>query len=209
MAWQAPWIRAKRRSSSLPSRWLAAAQASFKMAKAWMRSGGIFSSPMGKFSRLRWVWAPQSLSAGTATWPMVSCSMRYSMVDSSLLAEICWWSRLGPALRGPTVIGRWLRWNHCRVDPATWVPRRRPRGSPAFFGRKPEERTPGASPWTPGFDGRSLPLAGFCGGCLCNGRGAISSDMLRPIWDAFSGKNMLKSILAKESSQIRVRRWVP
>ena len=24
-----------------------------------------------------------------------------------------------------------------------------PAGSPAFFGRKPEERTPGASPWTP------------------------------------------------------------
>ena len=29
------------------------------------------------------------------------------------------------------------------MGPATWFPRRRPRGSPAFFGRKPEERTPG------------------------------------------------------------------
>ena len=31
----------------------------------------------------------------------------------------------------------------------------------AFFGRKPEERTPGASPLNPGFYGRSFPLAGF------------------------------------------------
>ena len=69
------------------------------------------------------------------------------------------WGERGP---GASVIGRWLRWNRCRVDPATWVPRRLRRGSPAFFGRKPEERTPGASPWTPGFDSRSFPLAGFC-----------------------------------------------
>ena len=58
------------------------------------------------------------------------------------------WGERGP---GPSVIGRQFRWNHCRVDPATWVPRRLRRGSPAFFRRKPEERTPGASPWTPGF----------------------------------------------------------
>ena len=58
---------------------------------------------------------------------------------------------MGRKRAGPSVIGRWLRWNRCRVDPATWVPRRLRRGSPAFFGRKPEERTPGASPWTPGF----------------------------------------------------------
>ena len=33
--------------------------------------------------------------------------------------------------------------------------------------------------------------------------------MLRPIWNAFSRKNMLQSIFAKESLQIRARRWVP
>ena len=32
--------------------------------------------------------------------------------------------------------------------------------------------------------------------------------MLRPIWDAFSRKNMLKSIFVKESSQIRARKWL-
>ena len=53
---------------------------------------------------------------------------------------------MGRKRAGPSVIGRWLRWNRCRVDPATWVPRRLRRGSPAFFGRKPEERTPGLCP---------------------------------------------------------------
>ena len=53
---------------------------------------------------------------------------------------------MGRKRAGPSVIGRWLRWNRCRVDPATWVPRRLRRGSPAFFGRKPEERTPGICP---------------------------------------------------------------
>ena len=41
-------------------------------------SRGMVSSPMGKFCRLRWVWAPQRCSAGTCTSPMVSCSVRYA-----------------------------------------------------------------------------------------------------------------------------------
>ena len=56
----------------------------------------------------------------------------------------------------------------------------------------------------PGFYGRSFPLAGFCGGCLCNGRGTISSEILRPIWDAFSRENMLERIFPKESFQNRL-----
>ena len=32
--------------------------------------------------------------------------------------------------------------------------------------------------------------------------------MLKPIWDAFSRENMLKSIFPKESPQIRVRKWL-
>ncbi len=38
------------------------------------------------------------------------------------------------------------------------------RGSP-FLPRN-GERGPGLRPWTPGFDGRSFPLASFCRGCL-------------------------------------------
>ena len=71
------------------------------------------------------------------------------------------------------------------------------------------ERGPGLCPWTPGFDDRSLSLAGFWDRCLWYVRGAVTSGILKPIWDAFSRKNMLKSIFAKESSQIRVRRWAP
>ena len=63
--------------------------------------------------------------------------------------------------------------------------------------------TPGASPWTPGFYGRSFPLAGFCVGYVWTGRRAVTSGIPTPIWNAFSGKNMLKSIFAKEGSQVR------
>ena len=56
---QAPGMRSCRRSSSFPSRWLAAAQASFKVAKARMRSRGIFSSRWGSF--------PSSAGSGPPT----------------------------------------------------------------------------------------------------------------------------------------------
>ena len=70
------------------------------------------------------------------------------------------------------------------------------------------ERGPGLRPWTPGFDSRSFPLAGFWDRCLWYVRGAVTPGILKPIWDAFSRKNMLKSIFAKESLQIRARTWV-
>ena len=38
-----------------------------------------------------------------------------------------------------------------QVSTCEVVSRPTPGGGPAFFGRKPEERTPGASPWTPFF----------------------------------------------------------
>ena len=90
---------------------------------------------------------------------------------------------MGRKRAGSPVIGRWRRWNRCRVDPATWVPRRLRRGSPAFFGRKPEERTPGASPWTPGFMARLLPLARF-GVCatLSRWRGYYGTHVRALIW---------------------------
>ena len=60
------------------SAWLALAAASFKTPKALVISRGMVSrpTPMGKFSWLRSVCAPQYLSAGTLTSPMESCSMR-------------------------------------------------------------------------------------------------------------------------------------
>ena len=54
---------------------------------------------------------------------------------------------MGRKRAGSPVIGRWLRWNRCRVDPATWVPRRLRRGSPTFFeesrGKEHQGQAPG------------------------------------------------------------------
>jgi len=66
----------------------------------------------------------------------------------------------------------------------------------------------GAPPLDPRYYGRSFPLADFWDRCFWYDSGAITSDMLRPIWGAFSGKNMLKSIFAKDSPQIRARKWL-
>ena len=52
-------MASRRFSSSLPSVALANAADFFKMAKARMISFGIFSVPMGKFSKLLCVCAPQ------------------------------------------------------------------------------------------------------------------------------------------------------
>gem|GEM_PF-5863564 len=69
-------IRPARSGVSTPSCSLALAAAFLRMANASMICGGIFSVPMRKCSRLRWVWAPQWQSAGTAISPMESCSIR-------------------------------------------------------------------------------------------------------------------------------------
>ena len=56
-----------------------------------------------------------------------------------------------PGRRGSSVVDRWSRLDRRRLATCEVVSRPAPGGGPAFFGRKPEERTPGASPWTPGF----------------------------------------------------------
>lgn len=61
---------------SVPSSQFAWAADFLRMAKAEITSGGIFSVPMRKFSKLRCVWAPQYLSQGTRISPMESCSFR-------------------------------------------------------------------------------------------------------------------------------------
>ena len=85
-------------------------------------------------------------------------------------------------------------------------PRRLRRGSPTFFEESRGKEHQGQAPG-PHFYSRSFPLAGFWDCCLWNGRGAIATGILKPIWDAFSRGNILESIFAKESLQIRVRTW--
>ncbi len=41
-----------------------------------MTPTGMRWPPMWKFCRLRWVWAPHSMSAGTSIGPMESVSLR-------------------------------------------------------------------------------------------------------------------------------------
>ena len=55
------------------------AAAFLSTANARMISMGMTPSPMRKFSRLRWVCAPQYLSSGTSTGPIVSDSVRVPM----------------------------------------------------------------------------------------------------------------------------------
>ena len=86
------------------------------------------------------------------------------------------------------------------VDGAEATLGRLPGGGP-HFSREMGKKRAGASPLDPGVHGRSFPLAGFWVGCLWCVRGAISSGMLRPIWDAFSRENMLESILRKKVSK--------
>ena len=66
-------------SDRRPSRAFARAAAFLSTAKARMTSRGMRSVPMGKFSWLRSVCAPQRAFAGTRISPIESCSMRYSM----------------------------------------------------------------------------------------------------------------------------------
>ena len=134
-------------------------------------------------------------------------------------------------------IGRWSCRDRRRLAPARWVPARSragerrgtayplggrgsseasgrsaplprlPGGGP-HFSREMGRKRAGAPPLDPRYYGRSFPLADFWDRCFWYDSGAITSDMLRPIWGAFSGKNMLKSIFAKDSPQIRARKWL-
>ena len=56
--------------------WLVSAAAFLTMPKARMTGRPKRCPPILKFWRERCVWAPQYLSAGTSTWPMLSDSMR-------------------------------------------------------------------------------------------------------------------------------------
>ncbi len=68
----------------LPRSALTWADASFRIPMARMSGLGIRSSPMGKWWSDRAVWAPQYRSAGTSMAPMLSVSVRVSVVSPLL-----------------------------------------------------------------------------------------------------------------------------
>ncbi len=69
----------------LPRSALTWAEASFRIPMARISGVGIRSSPIGKWWRERAVWAPQYRSAGTSTAPMLSVSVRVSLMCALLV----------------------------------------------------------------------------------------------------------------------------
>ena len=80
-----------------------------------------------------------------------------------------------------------------------------PAGSPAFFGRKPEERTPGASPWTP-FLWPLVPTRSFWR-WKRSGRvvGLFRSPSAYPDLETFFHKMLFQHIFPGNASQIGLR----
>ena len=73
------------------------------------------------------------------------------------------------------------------------------RGSP-FLPRNGEKEGRGCAPG-PRFHGPLVPTRWFGDGWLWYGRGAITNGILKPIWDAFSGKICWKAFLRKKGSK--------
>ena len=108
---------------------------------------------------------------------------------------------------------RW-RWG-LQYVPYGWVARKPPlgrsapgapparRGSP-FLPRNGEKEGRGFAPG-PRFHGRSFPLAGFWDRCIWYGGGAITTDILKPIWDAFSSKKYAKKAFLRKNVSAPLR----
>ena len=104
--------------------------------------------------------------------------------------------------RGPSVIGRRFRWNRCRVDPATWVPRRLRRGSPTFFeesrGKEHQGQAPGPRGSWPAHS-RSLVLGIVVFGTIVGLFPPVCQDRFgthfrgKICWKAFLRKKVSKS----------------
>ena len=108
---------------------------------------------------------------------------------------------MGP---GALAAGRWSLLGLPQVRTCDVGSRPTPGGSPAFSGESRRKERRGLRPLDPRvFYHRSFPLAGFCVGYVWTGRRAVTSGIPTPIWNAFSGKNMLKSIFTKEGFQVR------
>ena len=90
----------------------------------------------------------------------------------------------GPLAGGPVLDQR-------RPRPARWFPARSRAGIRLSLKARTCKGRGGVAPAPRGGAAR-FPLARFGGCCPGSVRGAISSGILRPIWNAFSSKNMLK-----------------
>ena len=85
--------------------------------------------------------------------------------------------------------GRWSGFGPAQVQTCNVGSRPVPGGGSRLSLEKARtQRVAGEDPRPPFFRARSFPLARFGGCCPGSVRGAVSSEILRPIWDAFPGK---------------------
>ena len=73
--------------SNAPESLLTCAHAAFRRPIARICADSKPRPEIGKFSTARWVCARHSASLGTCTSPIVSCSMRYSVMKSTFFVE--------------------------------------------------------------------------------------------------------------------------
>ena len=87
------------------------------------------------------------------------------------------------------------------------LPRLPGRGSPLL--PRNGEKEPGLRPWTPGIMAARSHSLIFWDRCFWYDSGAITSDMLRPIWGAFSGKKYAeKHFLRKTVPKSGHEKWL-
>ena len=92
--------------------------------------------------------------------------------------------------------GRWSGFGPAQVQTCNVGSRPVPGGGSRLSLEKARtQRVAGEDPRPPFFRARSFPLARFGDCCPGSVRGAVSSEILRPIWDAFPGKMRPKSVL--------------
>ena len=107
--------------------------------------------------------------------------------------------------RGPGfAVGRWSRWDHRRLAPATWFPARSRAGIQAFSRESPDAKSRGGwPPAPPFFRPRSLALAGF-GGCaaLFRSMGYYGAYVCTLIWRLSFIKCFFSIFFRKNASQI-------
>src|SRR5690625_226188 len=107
-------------SSSSPSSRLASAQADLTRPRVRINAAGMGWPLMGKLLTARWVCAPQSASAGTCSSPMLSCSVRNSLMDIASLLVFELNGMMNPAIIAglePAVLQPLFSWLSRHLSP--------------------------------------------------------------------------------------------
>ena len=105
-----------------------------------------------------------------------------------------------PERRGSSVVDRWSRLDLRRLAPARWFPARPRAGARLSLEESRRKEHQGQAPWTPGFDGRSFPLARFGVGChMVPVDGLLRCPCMCPDLDTFFRENSFQHIFSGKS----------